>query len=41
VIAGEKALFESRTKASTGLKSQLEARSGQLRRQIEGLTAHR
>jgi HlyD family secretion protein len=41
VIAGEKALFESRTKALTGLKSQLEARSGQLKRQIEGLTAQR
>ncbi len=41
VIAGEKALFESRTKASTGLKSQLEARSGQLKRQIEGLSAQR
>ena len=39
VLAGEKALFESRTKASTGLKSQLEARSGQLKKQIEGLTA--
>ncbi|QIG49429.1 HlyD family type I secretion periplasmic adaptor subunit [Nordella sp. HKS 07] len=41
VIAGEKALFESRARASTGLKSQLEARSGQLKRQIEGLTAQR
>jgi HlyD family secretion protein len=41
IIAGEKALFESRTKASTGLKSQLEARSGQLKRQIEGLNAQR
>ena len=39
VMAGERALFESRTKASTGLKSQLEARSGQLKKQIEGLTA--
>ena len=41
VIAGERALFESRTKALTGLKSQLEARSGQLKKQIEGLTAQR
>jgi HlyD family secretion protein len=41
VLAGEKALLESRAKASTGLKSQLEARSGQLKRQIEGLTAQR
>ncbi len=41
VIAGEKALFESRTKALVGLKSQLEARAGQLKRQIEGLTAQR
>ena len=41
VIAGEKALFESRTKALDGLKSQLEARSGQLKKQIEGLTAQR
>ena len=41
VLAGEKALFESRTKALAGLKSQLEARSGQLKRQIEGLTAQR
>ena len=39
VIAGERALFESRTRASTGLKSQLEARSGQLKKQIEGLSA--
>ena len=41
VLAGEKALFESRTKASTGLKSQLEARSGQLKKQIEGLTSQK
>ena len=41
VIAGEKALFESRTRASTGLKSQLEARSGQLKKQIEGLSAQK
>jgi HlyD family secretion protein len=41
LIAGERALFESRTNASTGLKSQLEARSGQLARQIEGLTAQK
>ena len=41
VLAGEKALFESRTKALAGQKSQLEARSGQLKRQIEGLTAQR
>ena len=41
LIAGEKALFESRTKASTGLKSQLEARTEQLARQIEGLTAQK
>jgi HlyD family secretion protein len=40
VLAGEKALFESRTKALAGQKSQLEARSGQLKRQI-GLTAQR
>jgi HlyD family secretion protein len=39
VLAGEKALFESRTKALAGQKSQLAARSGQLKRQIEGLTA--
>ncbi len=31
VIAGEKALFESRTKALVGLKSQLDARTGQLK----------
>jgi len=30
LLVGEKALFESRAKASTGLKSQLEARSEQL-----------
>ena len=41
LVAGEKALFESRTKACAGLKSQLEARSGQLARQIEGLAAQR
>jgi membrane fusion protein, type I secretion system len=41
VIAGEKALFDSRTKALVGLKSQLEARSGQLKKQVEGLTAQR
>jgi HlyD family secretion protein len=41
VLAGEKALFESRTKALAGQKSQLAARSGQLKRQIEGLTAQR
>ena len=41
VIAGEKALFESRTKALSGLKSQLETRTGQFRKQIEGLTAQR
>jgi HlyD family secretion protein len=41
VLTGEKALFESRTKALAGQKSQLEARSGQLKRQIEGLTAQR
>ncbi len=41
VIAGERALFESRTRASTGLKSQLEARSGQLKKQIEGLSAQK
>jgi membrane fusion protein, type I secretion system len=41
VIAGERALLESRTRASTGLKSQLEARSGQLARQIEGLSAQK
>jgi membrane fusion protein, type I secretion system len=41
LMAGEKALFESRTKASTGLKSQLEARSEQLRKQIEGLIAQK
>ena len=39
VIAGEIALFESRTHAVSGLKSQLEARSDQLKKQIEGLTA--
>lgn len=39
LIAGERALFESRTNALAGLKSQLEARSGQLKKQIEGLTA--
>lgn len=41
LIAGEKALFESRTKAVSGLKSQLEARSGQLASQIAGLSAQR
>ncbi len=41
MVAGEKALFESRTRASTGLKSQLAARSGQLEREIEGLSAQR
>ncbi|ESZ72274.1 hemolysin D [Mesorhizobium sp. L103C119B0] len=41
LVAGEKALFESRTNAGAGLKSQLEARSGQLARQIEGLAAQR
>src|SRR5262245_30610834 len=41
VLAGERALFESRSKALTGQKSQLEARSGQLRQQIEGLSAQR
>src|SRR5262245_12559143 len=41
MIAGEKALFESRTKASRGLKSQLAAREGQLKRQIEGLSAQK
>ena len=41
LVAGEKALFESRTKALVGLKSQLEARSGQLKKQIDGLTAQR
>ncbi|MFU0506092.1 HlyD family type I secretion periplasmic adaptor subunit [Pseudaminobacter sp. NGMCC 1.201702] len=41
VLAGEKALFESRTKARVGQKSQLEARSGQLKQQIEGLIAQR
>lgn len=41
LVAGEKALFQSRTKASTGLKAQLEVRSEQLAKQIEGLTAQR
>lgn len=41
LVAGEKALFESRTKAGAGLKSQLDARAGQLARQIEGLVAQR
>lgn len=41
LIAGEKALFESRTKAVAGLKSQLEVRSEQLAKQIEGLEAQR
>ena len=41
VIAGEKALFESRTKALAGLRSQLETRSGQYKKQIEGLTSQR
>jgi HlyD family secretion protein len=41
LLAGEKALFESRTKASKGLKSQLEARSEQLARQVDGLTAQK
>jgi HlyD family secretion protein len=36
VLAGETALIESRTKASTGLKSQLEARSGQLKSRSRG-----
>lgn len=41
LIAGEKALFESRIKASTGLKSQLETRVEQLEQQIKGLAAQR
>lgn len=41
LIAGELALFESRTRAIAGLKSQLEARSEQLAKQIEGLGAQR
>ncbi|RWG76533.1 MAG: HlyD family type I secretion periplasmic adaptor subunit [Mesorhizobium sp.] len=41
LVAGEKALFESRITADTGLKSQLQTRSEQLGRQIEGLAAQR
>jgi HlyD family secretion protein len=41
VVQGERALFESRAAALAGLKTQLEARQGQLRRQAEGLSAQR
>jgi HlyD family secretion protein len=41
LMEGERLLFESRTKALAGQKSQLEARAEQFRRQIEGLDAQR
>ncbi len=39
LMEGERLLFESRTKALAGQKSQLETRAEQFRRQIEGLDA--
>ncbi|AZO12803.1 HlyD family type I secretion periplasmic adaptor subunit [Mesorhizobium sp. M3A.F.Ca.ET.080.04.2.1] len=41
LVAGEKALFESREKADAGLKAQLDIRCEQLGRQIEGLKAQK
>ncbi|WP_406873506.1 HlyD family type I secretion periplasmic adaptor subunit [Aminobacter sp. P9b] len=41
ILEGERALFRSRSGALAGLKSQLAARSGQLRQQIEGLAAQK
>lgn len=41
ILEGERALFRSRSGALAGLKSQLEARSGQLRQQIKGLAAQK
>lgn len=41
LIAGEQALFESRTNALSGQEAQLQARVGQFEQQIEGLKAQR
>lgn len=41
LTSGERTLFESRTKAALGLKSQLLVRAQQFEKQIEGLTAQR
>lgn len=41
IAAGEKRLFESRLSARNGQKSQLRERVGQLRKEIEGLSAQR